>query len=220
MKFTKLLLMVIVFGASAKLTFAQNKFTAYLMPAATIKYALTKKINQSFAIEDRNFIYENDESDLRLKHLELAHFTKFEFKENHQLGFGVSYRFESDKNHENELRLMQQYEWKNTAASIIKHRVRTEERIYTSLTKYRLRYQTKLTFPTKTFSDNLSVLNEAMVALCSQTKPEYEERLAVFAEWHFSKSFQLEAGPQYRLSDFTQNASHNLFLSAVLNFEI
>jgi hypothetical protein len=220
MKITKLLITVIILVISAKFTFAQNNFTGYLMPSATVKYELNKKISQSFGIENRNFVYDDNEADLRLKHLEFAHFTKLEFKEDHQFGFGLSYRFESEEEKENELRLMQQYEWKKEKQSLIKHRIRTEQRIYSSLTKYRFRYQTKVTFPTKVFFDEVSVTNELALEVASTIKPDYEERIGIFAKWDLSKYSQLEIGPQYRLSNFTQTASHNLFLSAALNFEI
>lgn len=219
MRISKLFLTVVLLSIGAK-TFAQNSFTGYLMPSATVKYALNSKISQSFAIENRNFAYAHNEFDLRFKHFEFAHFSKYKFKEQHQIGLGISYRFESDKEKENELRLMQQYEWKAEKQSLVKHRIRTEQRIYDSLTKYRLRYQTGLSFPTKKICDEFNIGNEIMMEISKARKPDYEERIITSAGWDLSESSLIEIGAQYRLSDFTNNLSHNVFLTAALTIKI
>lgn len=198
--------------------YAQQNLNVYAMPSATVKYALSKSISQSFTVEDRTFLYRNSDYEWQLKHIELSHFTKLEVKKNRWLALGLSYRFEGETKHEREFRLMQQFEWRKDDNAVFKHRIRTEQRIYPSATRLRLRYQTKYSQETDFIFDKVSVINEVMVEKHPQKKPEYEERLALYGEWEFNKHISLEVGTQYRLSNFTHRSrTHNIFLCTGLN---
>ncbi len=208
---------MLLFG---KMTFAQSNFAGYFMPLASVNYNLNEKFSQHFEFENRNFTYLNNDFEFKAIHVEFTHLTKYQYRPNHRLGLGVKYRFQSIEGKENEFRLTQQYEWDNGKEALLKHRVRVEERIYTSITKFRLRYRTAMSFKTKAFCDEVSISNELGLEVNKETNPEYEERVVVEAGWQLTKKSKFVLGTQYRLTDFTATPKHNVFLTAGLNFNL
>ena len=216
MGFRKYLLTLFCIGFSFSISVAQKKFNSYLMPTVSVDYSLTERFSQEFEVESRNFIYKDEVADFVAKHLELSHVSSYQHK-NRKFSFGVKYRFEADRNKENELRLLQQYEWKRHAEALFSHRLRAEERIYRSVTKFRLRYKTELNFKPKNFVDDIYLSNEFVV---ETNKIEYENRLSFETGWNFADKSSFLLGVQYRLSDFTHATSHNVFLTAGLEFKL
>ncbi len=220
MKSIERFLIIVAITLFAKLSFAQSNFTGFFMPTATVNHTLSKKITQSFELENRSFIYQDDKLDFKVKHFELGYLSKYSLKTNRQLGFGIRYRAEAESGKENELRLTQQYEWKKDNASILKHRIRVEERIYDSIIKLRFRYKTGLNIKTEVFCDQIYIANELVLTVANANKPRYEDRFYVEAGWKLSPKSKLMLGTQYRLEDFTHTAHHNLFLTTGLSFDL
>lgn len=203
-----------------KLSFSQSNLKGYLMPTLSVAYPINKKISQKIDLESRNFTYLNNEYQLKAKHLEILNSTKLRLSETKSAAIGVRYRVELDKNSENEFRLHQQYEWQKNKASIFQQRLRMEERIYRSQTKFRLRYKSGFAFDMESFCDVLNLSNELMVELTKYARSDYEERLLAEAEWELKDKTKLAVGTQYRLSDFTHKPSHNIFITAGLTFNL
>lgn len=208
---------IILLGQS---TLAQSNFTGLFMPTLALNYKFNEKISQSVELENRNFAYQDNKFGFKVKHLEFGNVTKYQLNSKQQLGFAIRYRFEADGSKENELRLIQQYEWKNKEDAILKHRVRVEERLYNSVTKFRFRYRTGLTFKSDVFCDQIFIANELMTSLTKINKPMYEERIVVEAEWKLFQDTKFMLGTQYRLENFTHQAQHNLYLTTSLSFKL
>lgn len=189
------------------------------MPTVNVDYSLTERFSQEFEVENRNFIYKEGVTDLIAKHLELSHFSTYQHK-NRMFAFGIKYRFEADRKDENELRLVQQYEWKRVANSSFSHRLRAEERIYRSITKFRFRYKATLNVKPKTFADDIYFSNELAIETNKSRILEYENRLGVEIGWNFLRKSAFLIGAQYRLSDFTNLVTHDLFLTVGLEFKL
>lgn len=208
---------IILFGQS---TLAQSNFAGLFMPTLALNYRINEKISQSVELENRNFAYPGNKFDFKVKHIELGNVTKYQFSNKQQFGFAIKYRFEADGSKENELRLIQQYEWKDEEDAILKHRVRVEERFYNSVTKFRFRYRTGLSFESDVFCDQIFIANELMTSLARLNKPMYEERIVMEAEWKLFKDTKFMLGTQYRLENFTHQAEHNLYLTTNLSFKL
>lgn len=213
------LLSILFIGFSYSMGFAQQNFNTYLMPTVNVDYPVTEGFRQEFEFENRNFIYREGVTDLVAKHLELSNFSTYQHK-NRKFTFGIKYRFEANENDEDELRLVQQYEWKKNADAPFSHRIRVEERIYRSITKIRFRYKTALNVKPKTFVDNIYFSNELAIETNKIRRLEYENRLGAETGWNFMKKSAFLTGAQYRLSDFTNVVSHNLFLTFSLQFKL
>jgi len=202
--------------------FSQNDFTVFFEPEISIDYTVTERYSHSFSIENRNYISKNNRFNFEAKQLEIAHFSNIEYKSGHQFGLGIQYRFEKTftKTEENEFRLMQQYSWMHKNSNLkLKNRVRNEQRIYHSETKYRLRYELGFTFYLNETSSYFKAETETLIAWSKLKKPEFEERISSVFGWQF-QYYNLEVGVQYRLSDFTQQLGHELFFVTGLNVSL
>ena len=205
---------------------AQDNLSFLAQPQLTIEYKVTDRYKQSFALENRNFIYKDADWNAQVKHLEVSHFSRYEYKKGNHFGVGVRYRFEENfqRSKENEFRLLQQYAWKQKKTMfILKQRIRNEQRFYASITKYRFRYELGIDFPIgKSFGTvtYFKTATESLLEIAHTQKPEWEQRLSGVFTWQFSKKTDLELGVQYRLGDYTQKIGHELFLIAGLGIEL
>ncbi|WP_419212073.1 DUF2490 domain-containing protein [Maribacter sp. X9] len=199
---------------------AQENFTSFFEPEIQINYDVSPKYSHSFGIENRNIFYEDSYLGYEAKQLDVSHFSEFKLAETKAIGLGIQYRFENtfDGSEENELRIMQQFEWKNVKSSFaITHRLRTEQRLYASTTKYRLRYEFGLAFPLNT-TTYLKTETETLFELANIQKPELEQRISAAYGFTVCSNTGLEIGTQYRLADYTQDLGHELFI--VIGIEI
>ena len=193
---------------------AQEKFTSFFEPEIEINYNVTPTYSHSFGIENRNVFYEDSHLGYGVKQIDVSHFSEFKLKENQAIGLGIQYRFENtfDGNEENELRFMQQFEWENVKLSYtIKSRLRSEQRLYASTTKYRLRYELGLAFPLTT-TTYLKTETETLFELANIQKPELEQRISAIYGFTIYTETDLEIGAQYRLADYTQDLGQQLFI--------
>jgi hypothetical protein len=195
---------------------AQENLTSYFEPGIEIGYQVTDRYAHSFGLENRNYIYKDSDLEYAVKQLDVSHFSKFDLRRGHVVGFGIQYRLENWFNGraENELRLMQEYEWKSIG---IDNRFRNEQRFFASGTKYRLRYELGVTFPliesaaTETY---LKIDTESLFEIGNAQKPELEQRFGSGFGQKFSEQWLFEIGIQYRLTDYTQKLGHEIFLIA------
>lgn len=204
------------------LGFSQNDFTIFFEPEFSIDYAVNERYSHSFSMENRNYIYKNHRFNFEGKQLEIAHFSIYEYNPGRSFGLGIQYRFKQtfNKTEEDELRLMQQYTWTHNYANFkLKNRLRNEQRFYPSKKKYRLRYEFGFTFYLNESSSYFKAETEILIAWSKLQKPEFEERISSVFGWQF-QNYNLEVGLQYRLTDFTQQLGHELFLVTGLNISL
>jgi hypothetical protein len=201
---------------------AQNNFESFLENEVELGYQVTERYAHSFGIENRNYLYNDEAFIFEVKQIGLSHFSEYELLENKTIGIGIKYRFEKlfDNSEENELRLMQLFEWENLQATYsIKNRFRTEQRFYTSKTKYRFRYELGIKRWMNTIKNNyLKAETESLFELAKTSKPELEQRFTIVYGWQLKTDFEIEIGSQYRIADYTQTLGHELFF--VVGIEI
>lgn len=193
---------------------AQDNFTSFFEPEIEINYNVSSMYSQSFGIENRNFIYDDDDLGYTVKQIDISHFSEFRLKNNQSLAVGIQYRFENNFNtlEENELRMMQELQWDKVASGYtISNRLRNEQRLYASTTKYRLRYEFAFTVPL-TSTTYLKTETEALFELAKTQKPELEQRISSVYGFTLFPKYSLELGAQYRLADYTQDLGHELFI--------
>lgn len=212
-----LLFIFILMGTLSSL--AQEKFTGFYEPYINLGYEVTKNFSQEFNLENRTMWYGDQGVPFEIKQVDLAHFSKLRLNDKNSLAFGLQYRFrenfETDK--ENELRLTEEYSYIKKPNTVeFKHRFRTEQRITSSETVHRFRYNFGVSRSFKTSKikagDPYIIGDlETLLSVTKTIKPEYEQRIAAGLGFVLSDLLKIEAVTEYRLTDFTQKLGHELY---------
>ncbi|MDN3492026.1 DUF2490 domain-containing protein [Winogradskyella bathintestinalis] len=226
----KILIVCIVFVLPVA---AQENYTLFFEPEIKLEYRISSKYSHSFGIENRNFVYNDATYNFSIKHLEFSHTSEYALNSNQSLAVGIQYRFEKNfkPTEENEFRFLQAFEWGiDKTLFSMEQKIRTEQRFYSSTSKYRLRYELGLTFPLNRSNRALNNVEKNTVYIKAETetlfeiaktqKPELEQRLSSVFGWQFGSSTGFEIGLQYRLADYTQNIGHELFLITGVEIEL
>lgn len=207
---------------------AQEKFTGYYEPYLKLEYDVAKKYSHEFTVENRTYWYDDEAFRTRVKQLDLAHFSSYELNANNAWAVGLQYRFEENfgANEGNELRFTEEYTYTTKPrATEFKHRVRAEQRITSSLTSHRFRYNFAITRSFKGakidtgeayFTGNL----ETLLTVANNNAPDYEQRIGAGIGWALTDFAELELVTEYRCGDFTKDLGHELFLVTGLNFKL
>lgn len=222
MRNTLLLVLFFVFSFQLVAQVAQDNFRLLFQPKLNFDYDVSARYSHEFGIENRNFVYKNSEIDYNVKHIEIAHTSKFKLNENQVIGLGIQYRFQDnfEGSNENELRLIQRFGWNSKKSNFeLSQEFKNEQRFYASTTKYRGRYEIALKFPLGNKPIYFLAETEALLELASSQKPEFEHRLSGIFGWELTNKTTFETGLQYRLSDYTQDLSHELFIVFGLDFQ-
>ena len=197
---------------------SQNTFTAYLQPAIKIANKVNEKYSQSFSIENRNIIYDNQSAIYEVKHIDFAHVSTIYWTSEYAMGLGLKYRLEHSfrPTKENEIRLQEQVVY-TPKKSLYKtaHRLRAEQRFYKSVTKHRFRYQLGYTFPLndqKSSRPYIKASTESLFEVARTQNPEIEQRLALGYGWWLGNQTSLQFGAEYQLKDYLEDMHHRLIL--------
>ncbi len=205
---------------------AQENLTLFFEPEINLNYKVASNYAHKFSVENRNFLYRDETYTYEVKHLEFAHTSTYSLSETKNISVGIQYRFEDsfEKTEENEFRFLQSFEWlANTDNFKIKQQVRNEQRFYTSTTKYRLRYELGIEFPLQNSTSTETYLiteTESLFEVAKTQKPEFEQRVTGLYKWQLNPNSSFEIGLQYRLADYTQNLTHELFLVTGIDIQL
>ena len=205
--------------------FGQNNFTFYFQPQIAINYNVINNYSHNFAIQQRSYIYDDNQFDIQARQLDISHFSKLKVLDNKSLALGIQYRFretfEPDEN--NELRITQQFNSATKPYNVrFGHRVRSEQRITTKLTIFRFRYRFAVDLPLS--GEQLDIGEayfvgslESLLSLAQFNKPEYDQRFTAHLGWLLNKNYKLQTGLEFRFEDYT-NATQNIlfFLSSLV----
>ncbi|WP_240905043.1 DUF2490 domain-containing protein [Flagellimonas oceani] len=197
---------------------AQTNLTGYWQPQVAANYKVTGTYSHNFSLASRNYIYDDEALTLRVRQLDLAHFSKLKVRDDQSIAFGIQYRFRNnfEKSRENELRLTQQYNITNKPFAIrYGHRVRTEQRITNSLTTHRFRYRFAVDFPL--MGEKLNVGEpyfvgslENLLSVAKNNSPEYDARLSGQIGWELNRGLKLQMGVEYRMEDYSSSLPQNI----------
>lgn len=182
-----------------------------------------------FTIGNRNILKENEKSVFKVLHIEFTQFTYYKVGLNDKIGLGIRYRFGEifERNYENELRFIQEFNRKsNWRHKLLSHRFRIEERFRKRKT-LRNRYQLQLEFPikflrSKTYNNSSYgvITTEALWSLGKKERPSLEQRIGFNFGNSFIRNTKSELGFQYRLKDYTGNTRTALFFYTKLSISI
>jgi hypothetical protein len=207
---------------------SQDTFTAYLQPQVALNYKVVAGYSHNFSMTQRNYLYDTSELQLKTRQLDLAHFSNLKIRDNQSLAFGIQYRFrknfEPDRN--NELRLTQQYN--STSKPRIArfgHRVRSEQRITSTLTTHRFRYRFAIDFPLN--GEKLDVgetyvvaSTESLLSVAKGQGPAYDQRITGTIGWLLTEKTKLQFGLEYRAENYARRTEDVVFLNANLIFSL
>ena len=206
--------------SSAFASFSQNKFTGYYEPYIKLGYDIGKNYSQEFIFEERTTWYDNEAFTLKIKQVDLAHFSKLKLNDKNSVAVGLQYRFRENfsKDKENELRFTEEYT--NTtqpSETEFKHRLRAEQRITSSSTSHRFRYNFAVlrSFKGSKIQNGAGYMIgdlETLLTVSEGFKPQYEQRIGAGLGWALSDLVKIELVTEYRLNDFTQNLGNELYV--------
>lgn len=141
---------------------------------------------------------------------------------------GFQYRFEENfvKGEETELRFTEEYTYSiQPKVTEFEFRLRAEQRITSSTTSHRLKYNiaTSRSFKGGDIDSGYAYIFgglETFFTLAKTSKPEYEQRIGAGVGWVLNNYIKLELIMEYRITNFTQNLSHELFLVSGMKFTL
>lgn len=205
----------------------QENFTTFFQPQIAVNYDAGSFYSHNFSIENRNYLIENGNTNLQVRHLHLAHFSSLQLRENQSIALGIQYRFQEwFDDGTNELRLTQQFNsTKRPMVVRYGHRLRSEQRITQKSTVHRLRYRFSLDLPLQgeklDVGETYMVANlESLLSVTRSQKPSYDKRLTLNLGWLLQSETKFQFGVEYRTEDFTNELEHVLFFLSSLNFSL
>ncbi len=200
----------------------QEDLTGYFQPTVAFSYKLSPRFSQNAALKQRSFFLRDSRGDLKARQLDAVLYTKFLMSINSSLSFGLLYRnrqlFDPDLG--NEVRLTQQY---NLALKpgVVRygHRLRAQQRIFSSRTIHRFRYRLALDGP---FQGQKVDVGEAywigslepLLSVGRGMAPEVDIRLTAWVGFKINEVHKVQLGPEYRWEDFLGDLENILFIQA------
>jgi hypothetical protein len=204
---------------------AQSDLVGYWEPEISFNYSVTTNYRHNFGIRKRSFIYTDNETELRLRQIDISHFSNWKLNGTESLGGGVLYRFRDGfEGGSNELRLIQQYNYAIKPARIrFGHRLRAEQRITTQHTIHRFRYRFAFDFAlngekTDVGEAYLVASTEALLSVSKNLIPAYDHRLTLQIGWFLNQKMRLQTGVEYRSENFTRTTEPVFLLLSSLVF--
>lgn len=199
---------------------AQQNFTGYWEPGLALNYPVTDSYSHNFSLAKRSYLIQDEAFGLRVRQIDVAHFSTLKIRDNQSLGLGLQFRFRKpfEKISGNEFRLTQQYNiTSRTGALRLGHRLRSEQRIFSDVTVHRFRYRFALDSPLQ--GEQLDIGEaylvgslESLLSVARRQEPEYDQRIRLQLGWLLQAGVRLETGLEYRFEDLTNDTSQVLFL--------
>ena len=203
---------------------AQENFTAYWQPSIALNYMVSETYSHNFSLQNRNYIIDNEATQLNVRQLDLVHYSSLKLQDNQSIALGILYRLrETFDGGANEFRLTQQYNITSKPFVIrYGHRIRAEQRISPVRVTHRFRYRFTIDFPLQgeklDVGEPYLVSNlESLLSVVTEKKPQYDVRFTVHLGWKLSNRTKLQFGTEYRTEDFAQDLQHVLFFLSTLN---
>jgi hypothetical protein len=206
---------------------SQENLTAYWQPSIAINYKVTETYSHNFSVQNRNYVFDNEETQLSARQLDFTHFSNLQLRDNQSIALGILYRFrEAFDGGANELRLTQQYNI-TSKPLVVRYgqRFRSEQRITSIRTTHRFRYRFSVDFPLRgeklDIGEPYLVANaESLLSVAKEKQPQHDARITLNLGWKLSERSKFQIGTEYRTEDFSQNLQHVLFLLSTLNISL
>ena len=206
---------------------SQENLTGYWQPSIAVNYQIASGYSHNFSIQNRNYIYNDESSQLEIRQLDITHFSNYKLQDNQSIALGMLYRLrDTFDGGNNEVRLTQQYNIQSKPYVVrYGHRFRTEQRITSIKTTHRFRYRFSIDFPLQgeklDVGEPYLVTNlESLLSLAKTQRPQYATRVTVNFGWKLSEKIKVQIGSEYRSEDLSQNLEHVVFLLSTLNISL
>lgn len=199
---------------------AQERLTGYWEPKFTIDYKVAGLYSHNFSLINRNYLLDQGDLGLKVRQLELAHFSNLKIKDNQSLALGLQYRMRNNfDDGPDQFRITQQYSLNHASLALrFGHRVRAEQQFHKDLTIHRFRYRFAVDFPLKGMKVDqgepyLVGSMEQLMSVFKGASPQYDARLVGQIGWDLDHGLKLQTGLEYRLEEFTSDLPQSvLFL--------
>ena len=203
----------------------QDDFVGFWEPQIAINYKVDNDYYHNFTLANRNFVFTDNDLDIKVRQIDIRHFSKLQIRDNQSISLGLMWRNSNlfDDGRLNEFRITQQY---NITSSPTKfrygHRFRSEQRLFSGLSIFRFRYRLALDFPLQgevlDVGESYSIFGaEVLLSTASALDPIYDLRLRGGMGWRVSPKSKLQFVIEYRIIDYTDDIRHVLLLETALN---
>ena len=214
----QLIFYLVVFIGSYNLQ-SQDSTIAYWEPEVAFNYKVTPLLKQNFSLSNRNYLYNDQKTQLTIRQIEITHFSSLTLDPYKSIGLGIQYRFREpfEKAKENELRLTQQFNiTKKTSSVRFGNRFRIEQRIQPSKLVHRFRYRFAVDIPLKGLKMDIGepylvATTESLLSLGKSIKPMYDQRITSQIGWSISQHLKAQLGIQFRIENYTESTEHVFF---------
>lgn len=198
---------------------SQGNTIAYWEPEVAFNYKLTPLLKQNFSLTNRNYLYNDQNTQLTIRQIEITHFSSLTLDPYKSIGLGVQYRFREpfEKEKENELRFTQQFNITKKNNSVrFGNRFRLEQRIQASNLVHRFRYRFAIDIPLKGLKMDIGepyfiVSTESLLSVGKSIKPMYDQRFTSQIGWSISQHLKAQLGLQYRMENYNEDTEHVFF---------
>ncbi len=206
---------------------AQENTTGFWQSSFALNYTVSKNYTHNFTLQNRNFIYSDSDFDIRVRQLDLGHFSNLKIAHNQSVALGALYRLRDVfDGGASELRLTQQYNLSQKPFVVrYGHRFRSQQRITSALTTHRFRYRFSLDFPLQ--GEQLDVGEayfvgnvEQLLSAAKTRKPQHDTRFTIFIGWQLTEKMKLQLGTEYRFEDYGQQLQNVFFLLSNVNISL
>ena len=199
---------------------AQENLTVYWQPQTSFNYKVAKNYSHNFSLANRSYFYQEENFQLKVRQIDVSHFSDLKIGDNQSLGLGIQYRFREvfENDRSNELRFTEQYNITRKYRSLrLGNRFRAEQRITPSQTIHRFRYRLALDLPLQGVQLDVGesyfiVSTESLLSVAKASKPEYDQRITAHVGWLLSEKTKFQLGSEYRFENYRQNTENVLFL--------
>lgn len=223
----KLLITCLLFFVQIFCVYSQEKTEGLLQSKLGLNVAVNSKWTHGFSLAHRSFILK-EAFVYDTRHLDFAYFLSKKLKSGYKFSFGSMYRSLApfNSNIRDEIRLTQQFEYRNRREKVIwKHRIRIEERLRRERTAIRLRYRLGINFPFcrkgLVTDDFYSIVNlEPVLSKQIRKRLNYEGRFTLGIGKPVSKSAKVQCMLHYRKLDITKSNRNQFFLFFELKYQL
>ncbi len=224
---TRVVMIILFFLITCGL-YAQEDFISFWQPAISLNLKSDSNYSQNYTVSSRNYIYRTNDYQIKVRQIDLSHFSNLLIQDNQSIGMGVQYRIRKtfEKNSGNELRFTQQYNIRFKPQSIRwGMRWRSEQRILSSFNIFRFRYRLAADFPLKGEELNQRepyfIANaESLLSLQKNSGPQYDQRIGVALGYLFSETTKVQFGLEYRFEDYSNATNDLLFFYTSMIFSL
>jgi len=198
----------------------QEDLSLLLQPTISFNYSVSPTYFHNFSVAQRVSYLSLGQENLEVRNIDLSHFSNFKWGVNRSVGLGILYRFREAFEGENtdELRLTQQLNLVSRNHSLrYGHRLRSEQRFFSTETLHRFRYRFAVDGPLQGKKLDPGELYwigglEGILTVGKGTGPIYSLRTGGWLGYLATKVLKIQVGGEYRIVDLWDGNRPFLFL--------